>query len=212
MSKREFGDGWRATAIEHAISYAANHPVRLDCLAILIDRDASAKIISAELKMDNIPAIARHLEGMYKDGTIELVESKTGGPRRAATEKFYRACALPKVTEEDWLKMPDDGRRRMAGCVLQAVVALSLSALRCQTMEQDDNLNIGWQVVPVDEEGEGELVDLLVEFGERVDELKARNAARLDESGEQGTPRVVSRLSFVQADPTTWKGRQKGFS
>jgi DNA-binding MarR family transcriptional regulator len=204
-----FSQSWRAAVIELAISYAVNHPIRLDCLAILIIRVASAKEIAEELGI-NVPSVAHHLEGLYKDGVIEYVKSETGGSRRAASEHFYRATALPEVTEEDWLKMPPDCRRQMAGRVLQAIVALSLSAMRCQTMEEDNNLFLGWQAIPVDDQGEDELTELLAETSQREMEIKARAAERLTESGQTGRVRVVANMGFWQADPGEWAGRLRG--
>jgi len=204
----KFGQSWRAAIVELAISYAVNHPTRLDCLAILILRVASAKEIARDLELE-VSHVAHHLEELRKDGVVEYVRGKTGGQRRGGTERYYRATALPEVTEGDWLKMPHDCRREMAGRVLQAIVAMSLSAIRCQTMERDDNLNLGWQAVPVDEEGEGEVVDLMVEMGTRTTEIKARNKERLEKAGEVGTIRILGQLSFVRADPAEWDGRLK---
>lgn len=204
--KDGFGENWRAAVIELAISYAVNHPTRLDCLAILIIRVASAKEIAEELGK-NTPEVSHHIDELYKDGVIEFVRSKTGGPRRGGTENFYRATALPEVSEQDWLKMPPDCRRQMAGRVLQAIVGLSLSSMRCQTMEEDDNLFLGWQAVPVDGQGVDELTELYVETARREMEIKTRNANRLAEAGEQGRVRVVANMAFWQADPGQWADR-----
>ncbi len=204
--RQGFGQGWRAAVVELAISYAVNHPIRLDCLAILIIRVASAKEIAEELGI-NVPAAAHHIAELHKDGVIEYVKSETGGSRRAAAEHFYRATALPEVTEEDWLKMPHDCRRQMAGRVLQAIVGLSLSAMRCQTMEEDNNLFLGWQAIPVDDQGESELTELLAETSQREMEIKARAADRLAESDQAGRVRVVANMGFWQADPGKWAGR-----
>lgn len=206
--KGGFGANWRAAVIELAISYAVNHPTRLDCLAILLIRVASATEIARELGR-NTPEVSHHLEELYKDGVIEYVGSKTGGSRRGGTENYYRATALAEVTEKDWLKMPHDCRRQMAGRVLQAVVGFSLASMRCQTMEEDDNLFLGWQAIPVDDEGVDELTELHVEVSRREAEIKARNAERLAEAGKPGRVRLVANMAFWQADPGEWAERLK---
>ncbi len=204
--KEGFGQSWRAAVIELAISYAVNHPVRLDCLAILIIRVASATEIAEELGID-VPAASHHIQALHSDGVVEYVKTETGGDRRGGAEHFYRATALPEVTEEDWLKMPHDCRRQMAGRVLQAIIGLSLSAMRCQTMEEDDNLLLGWQAIPVDDQGEDELAELLAETSKREMEIKARTANRLAKAGKQGRVRIVANMGFWQADPGEWAGR-----
>jgi predicted transcriptional regulator len=199
--KGGFGESWRAAVIELAISYAVNHPIRLDCLAILIVRVASATEIAKELGI-SVPNAAHHVEELFKDGVVEYVKTETGGSRRGAPEHYYRATALPEVTDEDWQVMPHDCRRQMAGRVLQAIVAQSLAALRCQTMEVDDKLHLGWQAIAVDDEGESEVADLLEETNERFKVIKVRNTTRLEESGLEGIVRVVATLGFYRADPS----------
>lgn len=201
-----FAEGWRAAVVELAISYAVNHPIRLDCLAILIVRIASASEIAKELAIST-SAAAHHIAELHKDGVIEYVKTEVGGSRRGASEHFYRATALPEVTEEDWLVMPHDGRRQMAGRVLQAIVAQSLAGLRCQTMESDDRLHLGWQAIEVDAEGEDEVADLLEATSERFKQIKARNRARLENKGTDGTIRIVATMGFYRADPAEWPGR-----
>jgi DNA-binding Lrp family transcriptional regulator len=205
-AKQGFAEGWRAAVVELAISYAVNHPIRLDCLAILIVRIASASEIAKELGISTSSA-AHHITELHKDGVIEYVKTEVGGSRRGASEHFYRATALPEVTEEDWLVMPLDGRRQMAGRVLQAIVAQSLAALRCQTMESDDRLHLGWQAIEVDEEGEDEVAGLLEETSEHFKQVKARNLARLKAKGEEGKVRIVATMGFYRADPGEWPGR-----
>lgn len=201
-----FAEGWRAAVVELAISYAVNHPIRLDCLAILIVRVASPSEIARELGISTSSA-AHHVSELHKDGVVEFVKTEVGGSRRGGAEHFYRATALPEVTDEDWLKMPTEGRRKMAGRVLQAIVAQSLAALRCQTMEVDDQLHLGWQAIPVDIEGEDEVAELLTATSEKATAIKTRNQARLEEAGEEGTVRIVATLGFWRADPSTGPGR-----
>ncbi len=198
--KAGFGEGWRAAVAELAISYAVNHPIRLDCLAILIVRDASASEIAKELGISTSSA-AHHIAELHKDGVIEYVKTEVGGSRRGGSEHFYRATALPEVTEEDWLVMPRDGRRQMAGRVLQAIVAQSLAALRCQTMESDDRLHLGWQAIEVDKKGEDEVARVLEQTPERFKQIKARNQVRLKAKGEKGRVRIVATMGFYRADP-----------
>jgi predicted transcriptional regulator len=206
--KEGFAEGWRAAVVELAISYAVNHPVRLDCLAILIVRTASASEIARELGI-TVTTASHHVGELHKDGVVEYVRTEMGGSRRGAAEHYYRATALPEVTDEDWLAMPHDGRRQMAGRVLQAIVAQSLAALRCQTMEVDDHLHLGWQAMEVDEEGEEEVATALAEVSERFKTIKERCRARIEKSGEAGKVRIVSTMGFYRADPSEWPGREE---
>jgi hypothetical protein len=73
-------------------------------------------------------------------------------------------------------------------------------------MEIDDQLHLGWQAIAVDGDGEDEIAELLAETSERATRIKARNKARLDKAGEDGTIRIVAALGFWRAEPGPWDG------
>ena len=148
-AEKGYAEGWRAKVPEAAASYAVNHPIRLDCMAILIERVASAKEIAAVLGIET-HAADHHLHDLYVDGVIERVKTESGGKRRGASEHFYRARMRPEVSNEELAQMPPQGRRAMAGCVARAIIALTLSSLRHGAMDDDDKLHLAWKVVPAD--------------------------------------------------------------
>jgi predicted transcriptional regulator len=199
-SEKGFAEGWRAQVPEAAISYAVNHPIRLDCLAILIERLSSPKEIASLLEIE-IPTADHHVQELYIDGVIEHVTTKSGGRRRGGEEHFYRARVQPEVSDEELARMPRRVRRAMAGCVLRAIVALALSALRHGAMDDDDNLHLAWKVVPVDSEGDKELAETLADFLEKVEAIRERNAARAAKGGAKLVPRIVASLGFKQGRP-----------
>jgi predicted transcriptional regulator len=199
-SEEGFAEGWRAEVPEAAISFATNHPIRLDCLAILIERTASSKSIAEVLEIE-ISAADHHVHELYVDGVVELVETKRGGQRRGGEEHFYRARVRPEVSDEELARMPRKARRQMAGCVLRAIVALGLSSLRHGAMDDDDNLHLAWKVLSVDDEGEKELAELQAEHLEKVEAIRRRNEARAVESDAKPTERIVASLGFRRGVP-----------
>lgn len=199
-SEKGFAEGWRAGVHEAAISYAVNHPIRLDCLAILIERTASSKEIAEVLEVE-VPAADHHVRELFVDGVVELVNTEKGGRRRGAEEHFYRARVRPEVGNEELARMPRKRRRDMAGCILRAIVALGLSSLRHGAMDDDDDLHLAWKVVPVDTEGAAELADALAESLERVEAIRERNEARAAESGARLSPRIVGSMGFKRGEP-----------
>lgn len=139
-SEKGFAEGWRAEVPEAAISYATNHPIRLDCLAIMIERLASPKEIGVTLGIETWAA-DHHIQELFVDGVVEQVDAKTGGGRRGGEEHFYRAVVRPEVSDKEMARLPKKARREIAGCAVRAIVALALSALRHGTMDDDDNLH-----------------------------------------------------------------------
>lgn len=68
-------------------------------------------------------------------------------------------------------------------------------------------LLLGWQAIPVDDQGEEELATLLAETSQQAMEIKARAKTRLAQAEEEGRVRVVANMGFWQADPGSWTGR-----
>lgn len=197
---RGYAQDWRAAVFEHAISFAVNHPIRLDCLAILIDRVASAKEIAAELGI-SVRTVGHHISKLHAVGAVRRVKSLSGGNRRGASEHFYEAVTRPQVSAKEWRRMARSGRREVAARSLLAIVALGLSALGREGVETDDRFRVGWLAIPADKQGEDEVADLLEETLERAAGIKAENAHRLEKAGEDGKTRIVAVLGFAQAAP-----------
>lgn len=200
-AEKGFAEGWRAKVPEAAASYAVNHPIRLDCLAILIERVASAKEIAAILGIDT-PSADHHLQDLYVDGVIERMKTERGGPRRGASEHFYRAMVRPEISDEELARMPKQARRVMAGCVARAIIALTLSSLRHGAMDDDDNLHLAWKLISVDAEGDDELAEAEANFLEEIEAIAERNKARAaKQRGAKLTARIVASLGFKRGEP-----------
>jgi DNA-binding transcriptional ArsR family regulator len=201
--KDGYAEGWRAAITELATSHAVNHPVRLDCFAILLAREASGTEIADELD-ENLRTVCYHLDELHKSGVIRCVDTKRGGARRGASEYFYKAVTCAEVQDGEWTALPRKARREIAGRAFRAVVAMGLSSLRCEEMESDPLLRLIWMEVSVDAEGDQEIADFLEEANERAKALKARIEKRIGETGEKHMVRVISLLGFRRSDPGGW--------
>lgn len=189
--------GRSAEAVERRVAHAVIHPVRLDAVSIFFERTASPKEISKLLKVP-LGTVSFHVAELLADDVIELVKTE---PRRGAVEHFYRAKLRPEVTDEEWKAMPKASRRKMAGLLLQAIVAEGLSSLRHGKMDADDDLNLIWMPMRLDAEASDEVSQLQAEMLERFEDLKVRNEARLPE-GENAAPvRIVVMMSFERGRP-----------
>lgn len=106
---------------------ALSHPVRRRILRSLVDRQASASMLSREFEMD-LGVVSYHLNQVLAKecGVVEMVEAV---PRRGAIEKFYRlepdawadvpAGAGPQAASAGGLRMMSLGE-----CLLEAVEAM----------------------------------------------------------------------------------------
>jgi len=186
--------GGRAT--ERRISHAVNHPVRLDALSILIDQVASPKEIAAMLRV-GLGTASFHIAELLADEAIELVRTE---PRRGAIEHYYRAKRRPEVSDEEWRAMPKATRRKLAGILLQAIIAEGLASLRNGKMDADDDLYLAWKVVHLDSEGKLEVAEFQAEMLARLESIRERNEARLSEEDDVSA-RIVALMGFERARP-----------
>ncbi len=165
----------RKRSADEAVLYATAHKIRIEALSMMNDGKVSPNQIAEFLKED-LSAVSHHIRELFNDGSIE---SAGTAKRRNAVEHFYRAVILPKVTSEEYQEMLPEERREIAGLIVQAVMAETLAALRLGKMEGTREPWLTWQGVPVDEEGQQEITELMEEAFEKADDIKARNANRL---------------------------------
>lgn len=186
-----------AVEVERRVTHSLNHPVRLDALSILIERVSSPKEIAHILGV-TVGAASFHVGELFADDVIELVEIKQ---RRGAVEHFYKAKLRPEITDEEWRRMSAGTRREMAGLLFRAVVAEGLSSMRHGKMDTDDDLYIGWKVVPVDVKGKQELTKAQLAMQEQVEDIRTRSESRIAAGKEALSVRVVAVMGFERGRP-----------
>lgn len=186
--------GSSARAAERRISHAVNHPVRLDALSILIERQASPKEIAKALQV-SLGTASFHVAELLADDAIELVKTM---PRRGAVEHYYRAKQRPEVSDDEWRKMPKPARRKLAAILLQAIIAEGLASLRNGKMDTDDDLYLVWKVVKLDVRGRKEVADLHAEMLSRLEAIREQNDLRAADDGDTEV-RIVAMMGFERA-------------
>jgi DNA-binding transcriptional ArsR family regulator len=193
---KESGQGGTERAAEKRIAHAVNHPVRLDGLSILFERLASPKEIAGVLKKP-LGTVSFHVGELVKDGAIELVKT---AQRRGAVEHYYRAKLRPEVSNEEMRALPKATRRKLAGLILQGIVAEGLASLRHGKMETDDDLNLIWLPMHLSDRGQDEVAELQAEMLTRLEAIKAGDEARPKDDTERSRPvRIAAMMWFERA-------------
>ena len=187
----------RKRGLEDALAYAVGHRIRVDALAILAEGRHSPNEIAGILRK-NVSTVARHVKELYDSGCIESVGTQQV---RGATEHFYRAVTMPVITDEEYREMPHEARREVIGLIVQAIMAETLASLQAGKLETDDDICMIWDCLPLDQEGRKEVLAERVRSYERLQDIKAKNANRLAQSGETGTTTIVSLLGFERSRP-----------
>jgi hypothetical protein len=182
--------------IDQRLVKAMSHPHRLHALKILNERTASP-IQLAPIVGTTVGRIAYHVRELERLDCIELVETR---PVRGATEHFYRATARAFFDAEDWAQLPLSVRNSLSGVMMTEIWASIGNAMTAGTFDSRDDRHVSWTPMVVDDDGWGELRDILARALDEVIEVQAKSAARIAKSGGSGT-RVGAAMTCFELPP-----------
>jgi DNA-binding transcriptional ArsR family regulator len=194
----------RDDVLDERIVKAISHPIRHRVLLLLNDRVASPNEIANEIG-ESLGRVSYHVRQLAEVGAIELVRTE---PRRGAVEHFYRATSRAWFSDADWAQLPRTTRRGIFGEYLNRIGADVLAAADGDGFDHLQ-AHVSYTLLDLDEEGMGEIGDLLSETLERALQIHADVAARRIESGEDAIPTELAVLHFQRtpARPRTRKKR-----
>jgi DNA-binding transcriptional ArsR family regulator len=173
------------TAAEARLIKAISHPLRFRILGALNERPQSPARLSALLD-EPLGNVSYHTRILEELDAIELVETRQV---RGAIEHIYRAIARPWFSDEQWGKLPDSVRRRLADLALQGLWDHVVGGARAGALDEADIARVEFEL---DDQGETELAELLKRTLERALEIHAEAAGRAAEDGaERGRTELV---------------------
>jgi DNA-binding transcriptional ArsR family regulator len=179
-------------SVDELVVFVIQHPIRVDALQILNEREASAAQI-ARLIGEDMKKVGNHVKALADHGCIELVRVKR---TRGAEEHLYRASLRPCIGDDEWAQLPHQARREISALVFQAIVAEALAAFRAGSFDSRLDRHLSWQPMKLDEQGWQELMQELKESLERVQDIAARADERLCTTGEEGFPAIAAALGI----------------
>lgn len=182
----------RPKGVDDLVVFVVQHPIRVDALQILNEREASAPEI-ARLIGEDLKTVGNHIKTLADLGCIELVRTEK---KRGAQEHFYVASLKPHIGDEEWGRLSPQARHEISALMFQAIVAEALAAFRNGKFDSRLNRHVSWQPLKLDEEGWEELMQELKESLERIEGIKTRAEERLIESGEKGFQAIAAALGF----------------
>jgi DNA-binding transcriptional ArsR family regulator len=201
-----------------ALPHALNHWIRLEAIAILLDRLRSRGQSSgerhegefsagevAEIIGEDVRYVTGHIRDLYEAGCIEFVGYKLVGSRM---RPVFRAVALPVITDDMYRAMSREERYDTTGAMAQGFLAETLSSYRNRRMDGDEPPCMIWDTPALDAEGRRKLRERLTEVWEKeVLAIQGESANRIAESGEKAIPTVVGLFSFERGR----RGRPEGY-
>jgi DNA-binding transcriptional ArsR family regulator len=185
----------RPRKAEARLAYTVLHPVRLDILAILLDRVASANEIAVMLNEPH-STVRRHIKELRDNQMIEVVDER---PRGGAMERYYRAVVQPVISGEEAEVLPRAANRRHAAISLQNIFTEALASLRHKQMDADEELELSLLRSAFSRRGLEEMNALLAEMQERFGAIVERDATR--PKSDSAPIKVVATMFFDQGRP-----------
>lgn len=185
----------KARIADERLFKAMSHWIRVDALRILNERVASPSELAKEL---NVPVtlVSHHIKVLRDSKYVELVKTE---PRRGAVEHYYRATSPALVTDETSRNLPKSARESISVTMLEAISEEASESLRAGTFDEREDRHVSWMPILVDEQGWGELMEMLADSLEAAERIKAASAERLTAADEAGFPTMVAMMGFEMA-------------
>lgn len=117
-----------------------------------------------------------HFRELEKEGCVEVSEVI---PRRGAAEHIYKGVG-----------------KGMTRASVQGLIARTEGAIRSGTFDKKTGRLLHWSSLHMDEDGWGELSDVLAEALEKAEGVRKTAEERLRETGKAGFPATFAILSF----------------
>jgi predicted transcriptional regulator len=179
--------------IDELVVFVIQHPIRVDALAILNEREASASEIARQIGED-LKKVGNHVKALATHGCIELVRTEK---KRGASEHFYKA----HIGDAEWAQLSPKARHEISALVFQSIMAEVLASFRAEKFDSRLDRHLSWRSMKLDEQGWKELMDELNKSLERVEAIALRADERLCSCGEKGFPAIAAAFGFERAMP-----------
>jgi hypothetical protein len=160
-------------------------------LTILDERVASPTELSELLEEDRY-TIYRHVKDLEKANCIELVATDK---RRGGTQHFYKAIIRPIIDTEAAERLPQLLRETQSAQIVPLVIGDVVEAAEARAFDSHPARSLLRSNFVYDGQAMTESGEAAMRFFDELQEIQARSAGRIAESGEEGMN--VSSAVFV---------------
>jgi DNA-binding transcriptional ArsR family regulator len=161
-------------SLDESLIKALAHPLRWRILEVLVDRGEASPLELARLLDQPLATVSHHTRILRDMRCIELTRTE---PRRGAVEHYYRPLIPAFLDDDQWTRIPTVLRRSMAGHVFRQILAEAAAAGEAGAFEAA-KAHLDRMLIELDDQGWGELSELLVDVLRRTQEIQARSDAR----------------------------------
>lgn len=175
--------------IDRRLMKAVSNPTRVDILNILMDGPSSPSKIARRLENVDVNLASHHIKVLRELGCVELEREVKHGGR---TERIYRATKRHYFSTAEWEAVdPKDGYPITID-ILRLISEDLGASLAAGRLDSRGDRHLSRSPIKIDEEGWGEICEILERALIEVQEVDARCAKRAEVSGEE-----LTKLSVV---------------
>jgi DNA-binding transcriptional ArsR family regulator len=177
-------------------------PLRIRIVAALNVREMSPKEFHREFGGGSLSRVSRHFDLLAEYGWIYQTKTETGGPRRGATEHFYRATGPAVFDEEIWPDLPPSMKEMVSARIFEEFAERVRAAMESRTIDAREDRHFSWAPMLLDQQGWDSAIAkvdaLFYWFFEEQEEANLRMA----ESGEEPIPMTIALAAFESPQDT----------
>lgn len=176
---------------------AMSHPLRASILRILTERTASPAEMAREMD-EELSNVSYHTKQLVEFDCAELVSTR---PVRGALEHFYRATERHLIDTEEWDELEPLVAEDLVCEFMQKSLDDFVASARAGIIGSDADFHLTRTLHVLDDEGLKEALEAHERARLEIVEIQARSAARMVESGEEGTNVSSSQGLFKMPNP-----------
>jgi DNA-binding transcriptional ArsR family regulator len=183
--------------IDSSLVRALAHPLRIEILQVLNEREASPNEL-VDLLGQPLGNVAYHARVLEKCGCIEQVRTEQ---RRGAVEHYFRALPRSYIGHQDWRKVPRSVRSGITGASFDTFVSRVLDAMAAGKIDDREDTTLNWMTMAVDGVGWAQAAEVLNEARARLQSVHEQCRHRLEMTGAEATAMIVGLAAFEAAAP-----------
>jgi DNA-binding transcriptional ArsR family regulator len=183
----------KSLTLDQKLIKALAHPMRVEILALVNDREWSPNELAEEL-VEGLSQVSYHVKVLRDYEMIEMTKTE---PRRGAVEHFYRAIKRAYIPTEMAVHIPKSGRNIIANSILKEIDKDLGASVKSGKFYERDDRHVTWTPADLDEEGCAEANEAADEFVKRFVQVEANSANRRAESEDGGEHIAVSAAVLV---------------
>jgi DNA-binding transcriptional ArsR family regulator len=187
--------------VDQALVTALGHPVRVEILEVLNEREASPRQLE-DILGQPLGNLSYHTKVLLECGCVELVRT---AQRRGALEHFFRAVPRSFVGHQDLRKVPRSLRTNVTAMSLQSFIDAAVAAIKAGKIDDREDTILNWMVIGVDELGRAQALDVARAALKQLEAIHDQSRERAAASEKPLTPMVVGLAGFEAAAQTRTK-------